>query len=164
MHKLVSVLLTVSALAVQVPQRRMGLGVQYSTVEIYRPDQGFIQPAKLNATIIEEQIDRFLKDGKKPPVHKEIRPDIVGLQAAKADLPKSEGESPFSVPPDTPETPSIPLYSKPVEPKLEGLLQDTDTPEAVSEKNSFSFMLLCILGLGLILTLAAQYYKGVVAF
>lgn len=137
----------------------MGLGVQFSAAEIYSPEQGFLQPAKLNATIIEAQIDRFLSDGKKPPIHKEIRPDIVGLQASKS---ASLEETPVSPsPPDLP-TPSLPYYSEPLEP-LEGLLH-TDSPEAVSERNSFSFMLLCILGLGLILTLGALYFKGSVAF
>ena len=158
---------------VVLPQRRMGLGVQFSTTEIYRPDQGFIQPAKLNATIIEEQIDRFLNDGKKPPLHREIRPDIVGLQAAKANqLPQSEDidtnmqtSPPIqpSSPPIPQETPSTPIETVPLETNL-GLLQETGSEEEISERNSLSFMVLCMLGVGLIITLGGLYYKGAVAF
>ena len=159
----------------------MGLGVQFSTAEIFRPDQGFLQSAKLNATAIEAEIDRFLKDGKKPPIHKEIRPDIVGLQGAKGetvaqsdDLPIKEVGSPLELSaeapqpsagrPTTPETPSIPLYSDHLQTELEEFLPEADSEEVSSERNSSSFMLLCMLGVGLILTLGGLYYKNTVAF
>lgn len=159
----------------------MGLGVQFSTVEIFRPDQGFLQSAKLNATAIEAEIDRFINDGKKPPIHKEIRPDIVGLQDAKGEKvsqsedllineagnplePSAETPHASAAPPTTPETPPIPLYSDHLQTELEGLLPEVDSEEVTSERNSTSFMLLCMLGVGLILTLGGLYYKNTVAF
>lgn len=168
-----------SAFSVQIPQRRIGLGVQYSTMEIFSPDQGFLQAAKLNATAIEAEIDRFLKDGKKPPIHREIRPDIVGLQGVKGekgdkseDLPINEAGNPLEIPSEvpilpsiTPETPSIPLYTDHFPTELPEFLPEAYTTEEVSsERNSSSFMLLCMLGVGLVLTLGGLYYKNTVAF
>ena len=65
--------------------RRMGLGVQFDETVLYRPDLGFVQSTRLNKTNIESQIDRFLKDGKKPVPRRDdpTQADIVGLQILK---------------------------------------------------------------------------------
>lgn len=142
------------------PVRRMGLGVQFSTAEIYRPDQGFIQSAKLNATIIEEQIDRFLKDGKKPPSHKEIRPEISGLQAIKASqVAERENERSYGSEMDL-RNDSVPLEQSETDTVVPEFLPAAQSQEEVSERNSSSFMLLCLLGVGLALTLGGLYYKN----
>lgn len=153
--------------------RRIGLGVQFQETVLYRPDLGFGQESHLNSTAIQSQIERFLKDGKKPTPHKDgvLQPDIMGLQIVKSDgddvaiyeLQTSEVVVETTI--STEESSEEATVQSPVLESGENqFLSPSTNAEESSERNSSSVVLLCFIGSGLVVTLTVLYYKGAVLF
>jgi hypothetical protein len=148
----------------------MGLGVQFGETVLYRPDQGVVQGSKINASVVEAQIERFRKEDKPSRGQSDSlrRAEIAGLQVRKDPSPNDTDEVLSASTASSPDADEVVPQTVP-KPNIEtasglGFIVKDASPEEVSERNSSSLILLCVIGGGLVLTLMYQYYKGSFVF